>query len=139
MTEEITARIVPLYRYEIHYNEDLKDATEYDYVIVTDSIERLIERIAIRELVYSMKDCKKYLSVDEFLTYIAPDHHGRMRVHRVFDIGEHDITNIGNQLISDACYDCSFSEDGPHPVDMEAFDAACLKVGQLPTDKSVGL
>jgi hypothetical protein len=130
MIEEIAAQIVSLYRYEIRYNEDIKDAVEYDYVIVADSIERLIERIALRELVYSMKDCKKYLSVDEFLTYVAPDHHGRMRAHRVFDITNHDITNIGNQLISDACYDCSFSEDGPQSVDVEVFDAACLKVDE---------
>lgn len=129
MTEEITARIVSLYRYEIRYNEDVKDAIEYDYVIVADSIERLINRIALRELVYSMKDCKKYLSVDEFLTYLAPDHYGRVRVHRVFDIGNHDIASA-SVMIDDACYDCSFSESGPQSVDVKTFGSVCVKMGE---------
>ena len=122
-------RIIPLYRYEITYHSGDKD--QYDCIIITDSIKRLVEQIVIRELVYSMKDCRKYFTISTFLTYIANDGIGRLQDHRVYDIFDHNIAGIGSNMISESYYICSFSEKGPQSVDIKVFDYACMELHVL--------
>ena len=49
--DEIVCKLVPLYRFEIYYGED--GDHPYNYVIVSDSLARLIEAIAKRDVEWS--------------------------------------------------------------------------------------
>jgi hypothetical protein len=89
---KVQCEIVALYRYEIRYENENND---YEFVIVADTIAGLIGGIVKRELIHSMKECRKYLDTKEFL--IMPCEQA-VKGYHLFDIDEHDCGGMVNDF-----------------------------------------
>jgi hypothetical protein len=108
---EITCTLIPLYRFWVRYETD-DGKTDYEWVGVSDTISGLVKLIAERELVYSMKDCPKYLDIDDFL--LMPCEESKITGYHLFDINEHDIAQF-SPMFDESCYEISLSNP-PIPV-----------------------
>jgi hypothetical protein len=106
-TEQITCYKIPLYKFSIYYENDEKPSESYDFVIIADTLEGLAQGIAKRELAWTMKDCRKYLSVTDFLMMPCPQ---AQKGFHLFDIDEHDL--MGHCVtIDETFYECFFADD----------------------------
>jgi hypothetical protein len=122
---ELKCELVSLYRFEIYYNEDTGKDDDYKYVLISDTLKGLIELIVKREMEWSMNDCRKYLSVRDFL--LMP-HDQPPKGYHLFDIDEHDI--VGGKWISfdEQYYETLFKGDRPHSVDVEKTESVLEKL-----------
>lgn len=109
---KVQCEIVALYRYEIRYeNED----NDYEFIIVADTMAGLIEGIVKRELIYSMKECRKYLDTKEFL--IMPCEQA-VKGYHLFDIDEHDCGGRGSDF-DEKMYETRFKGKIPVSIGYE--------------------
>jgi hypothetical protein len=122
MMTEVICKIIPLYKFEIIYEEE-KIGDRYTWAIVSDTINGIIKGIVDREVNFgeNLKDMRKYLDIRDFLFMPYPD---IKRGYCLFDVLDHDCVAdiIGATNICDAWYDCRFGGDEPTPVDVIEYD-----------------
>jgi hypothetical protein len=109
---DIQCKQIPLYKFTIYYNEDDAEHS-YDYMIIADTFSGLVDAIADREIEYSMSDCRRYLTVGDFLLMPCEQAH---RGYYLFDVDNHDIAVRHGLDIDSQHYICKFEGDEPKPV-----------------------
>jgi hypothetical protein len=110
-----TCEFIYLYKFRVIYDNEDDSSKEYEWILITDTIEKLIESLAERESVESMKDERMYLEIEEFLIIKTDKTHWSLH-----DIHEHDILpRTGLSLSGTIYYDVNFingENDYPIPV-----------------------
>lgn len=101
-----------LYKFTVYYNEDDAEYS-YDYMIIADTLSGLIDAIADREIEYSMSDCRRHLTVGDFLLMPCEQAH---RGYYLFDVDSHDIAIRHGLDIDSQHYVCRFEGNEPKPV-----------------------
>jgi hypothetical protein len=112
MMTGILCKLLPLYKFAIYYNED-EPNNNYEYVLVSDTINGLIESVVNRELIHTMKNCRKYLTVEDFLFMPYAE---ISKGYCLYDIFEHDVAEVYGLNITEQFYECSFVGKEPVPV-----------------------
>jgi hypothetical protein len=118
-TSEVVCKVIPLYKFEVKYEYEDSNKDEYEYIIISDNIKSLIQEIISRELILSMKDCRKYLSIRDFL--LMPCELARNGYH-LFDIDEQDLAVSYGYDTQEQYYKTVFKEKVPKPVDVKSID-----------------
>ena len=109
---DVTCKIIPLYKFKVYYNEDNPQSGEYVWNVVSDTIAGLVKGIADREMQWSMKDCRKYLIVTDFLLMPCED---AIKGYHLFDIDNHDVAGYGTDIFEEN-FVCIFAGKEPTPV-----------------------
>jgi hypothetical protein len=106
----VEAEIVKLYEYSIRYKSGEKD--EYTVILVSDNMKDMIELIADREMVETMKDASKWLEISDFLWASRKDE----KWYHLFDINEQDLAVKFGYDVLDQHWTCQFKDDCPESV-----------------------
>jgi hypothetical protein len=115
----VEAEIVKLYEYSIRYKSGEKD--EYTVILVSDNMKDMIELIADREMVETMKDASKWLEISDFLWASRKDE----KWYHLFDINEQDLAVKFGYDVLDQHWTCQFKDDCPESV--KDFDEVMVK------------
>jgi hypothetical protein len=116
----IECETVSLYKYEIRYNPNEKN--EYEFIIVSDNMKTLVEEIVDRELLESMKDARKYLSIKEFLWMPTKDNW-----YCLFDIYEQNLAISYGYDVQEQYWKTAFAADAPQSVEIDDLNDVMLE------------
>jgi hypothetical protein len=121
----VECTLISLYKFEVYY-EEFTDK-RYNWIIISDTLEGIIRGIVNRETHFkdmSMKDCRKFMYVNEYL--MMPCNETRKGYH-LWDIDEHD-SAAESLNIDETWVECYFEGDIPKPVDTTFINGLLLNM-----------